>query len=142
MKNNNEEKIHSISINKNNKNYNEIEFKNIYNNDEFTITSINNGINPIINLLIDSIDRFSFGELLEDEKLNNKILINIPPDNYSSIIHKSNKEKENNLIKNIEDIIDYNNNIIINKENNNNNNKICGIIKREDFDIKTKNNHS
>ena len=147
MKNNNEEKIHSISINKNNKNYNEIEFKNIYNNDEFTICSINNGINPIINLLIDSIDRFSFGELLEEEKLNDKILINIPPDNYSSIIHKSNNEKEilikeKNIIKNIEDIIDYNNNIFTNNENTNNNKKICGIINREDFDIKTKINHS
>ena len=35
--------------------------------DEYIISSINNGINPIINLLIDSIDKFSFGEMLEDE---------------------------------------------------------------------------
>ena len=56
--------------------------------DEYIISSINNGINPIINLLIDSIDKFSFGEMLEDEiqeKINDKMKINDPPNNYSYI---------------------------------------------------------
>ena len=114
--------------------------------DEYIISSINNGINPIINLLIDSIDKFSFGEMLEDEiqeKINDKMKINDPPNNYSYIKYILNNDKilikEKNIINNIEDVIvcDNNNNLI--KEENNKN-KICGIFTKEDFDIKIDDN--
>ena len=114
--------------------------------DEYIISSINNGINPIINLLIDSIDKFSFGEMIEDEiqeKINDKMKINDPPNNYSYIKYILNNDKilikEKNIINNIEDVIvcDNNNNLI--KEENNKN-KICGIFTKEDFDIKIDDN--
>ena len=124
-------------------------------NDEYIFSSINNGINPIINLLIDSIDRFSFGELLDDDIINEKIKVNIAPNNYLSVNYKSKKEtdliNEKLIISNIEEIIDYNN---IDKTNlekdeekkkdedeDKNKNKICGVFTKEDFDIKIKLNH-
>jgi hypothetical protein len=82
-------------------------------NDEYIFSSINNGINPIINLLIDSIDRFSFGEPLDDDIINEKIKVNIAPNNYLSVNYKSKKEtdliNEKLIISNIEEIINYNN---------------------------------
>ena len=117
-------------------------------NDEYIVSSINNGINPIINLLIDSIDKFSFGELLDDDIINDKIKVNIAPNNYLSVNHKSKKEKdlinEKYVINNIEEIIDYNNINITHlekEESKNKKNKICGIFSKEDFDIKIKLNN-
>ena len=111
--------------------------------DSYTINSINNGINPIINLLIDSIDRFSFGELIDEEKQSNIIKKN-GPDNYLIISHKQNNEQEKNIINNIDEIIDYNNIKKLEKEkldNNKNKEKICGVFTKEDFDVNIKHNH-
>ena len=140
MKNKNEE---ILLIN----NYNDANKKSEWNyisNDEYILSSINNGINPIINLLIDSIDRFTFGEILNDEIFDDKIKINTPPNNYLSINYKSQKEKdlvnENFIIKNIEDVIDYKNiknNNSINKEKSDQN-KICEMFTKEDFENKIK----
>ena len=116
--------------------------------DEYIISSINNGINPIINLLIDSIDKFSFGGNVRRwniRKINDKMKINDPPNNYSYIKYILNNDKiwikEKNIIYNIEDVIVYNNNnnnnLIIEE---NNKNKICGILTKEDFDIKIDDN--
>ena len=38
----------------------------------FKIFSINNNINPTVDILIESIDRFSFGDESDDEKLSKK----------------------------------------------------------------------
>ena len=133
MKNNN---VGINHINKYNSNTTKKEWENIF-NDTIIVRSINNGIDPIINILIESIDKFSFGEGLDEENVND--LINIyGPNNYLSIIYKQNNEQD--LIKNIDDIMDYN---IFNLNNNKKNEKkICGIVSKEDFDIKIKPKHN
>ena len=140
MENKNDEKI---NISKSSASFNNL-FKEEWlskDYDSYSISSINNGINPIINILIDSIDRFSFGELLEDEKQNDLIKKN-GPDNYLILNNKQNNEQETNLIENIDEIIYYNNNAKdLDKEKVDIKNKICGVFTKEDFDINIKNEH-
>ena len=125
-------------------------------NEKFSLSSITNGINPIINILIESVDRFSFGENLDDGK--NDILRSLGPDNYLLMNNKI-KTEQDNIINSIEEIVDYNginnNDVENNNDNSNNNNnsnvnqkenednknkdknKICGLFSKEDFDIKS-----
>ena len=135
MENKDKKPINSI-IEKNTNNINKkTEWENSF-NEEYSVSSINNGINPIINILIDSVDNFTFGEILEEEKINDKTNMTIPPDNYLSINNKKELIKENDIITKIEDIICFKNNISKKQENKNHNKFICGIFTKEDFDIK------
>ena len=94
----------------------------------FKIYSVNNGINPIINIQIDNIDRFSFGEEDEEkiEKNNNNHIIesNIPM-NYSFIHYEQINEKEIQIINDIENISDEGGV------------KIFGIFRRGDIELDT-----
>ena len=74
-----------------------------------TFNSLNNGINEQINILIESLDKFSFGE---DETIENKQLLKkIEPENFNKnynfkLINKNVEELNNeiNLIKSINEI--------------------------------------
>ena len=108
----------------------------------FKVFSINNSINPTVDILIESIDRFSFGDESEDEKSGKKNngeekVKKTAPNNYS-LIKTENLFDSNNLdeiINNIEEIISSNN-----KKNEEKNGKICGIFNKEDFEIKLDSN--
>ena len=105
----------------------------------YKVISINNNINPSVDILIESIDRFSFGEDFDDDKLiqlANGEIKKQPPNNYGFIksenfLSESNQKMEdlNNIINNIFEIK------IINEENKNKG-KICGIFNKEDFELK------
>ena len=117
----------------------------------FKILSINNDINPTVDILIESIDRFSFGEDSGDEKTSKREneegkKKKEKPNNYSlmktdnNLIESNSKLKDlNSIINNIEEI-----QMIQLEEKKNNKGKICGIFNKEDFEIKLdskKNNH-
>ena len=123
---------------------------------KYELTSISNGINPPVNLLIDSIDKFSFGEdSLDCDKHEKKIsqlkLKVIGPSNYYSNKIFNDSNNKNDLFNCFDDIcnkelsqLDFSkifddmNKIIENKEKEKENlkNKICGVFTKEDFDIK------
>jgi hypothetical protein len=100
-------------INKKKDNNRKKEWENIC-NDTIIIRSNNNGIDPIINILIESIDKFSFaGPEDEINDKSNKCGLN----NYLSVSYKQNNE--NDIVKYIDDIIENNeNDIIYNQANN------------------------
>ena len=100
---------------KKNDNNRKKEWENIF-NDTIVIRSNNNGIDPIVNILIENIDKFSFAEGFEDE-INDNNNIGNDPNNYLSVTYKHNNEKE--IIEKIDDIsINNEDNIIHNKINN------------------------
>ena len=111
----------------------------------FKVSSINNNINPSVDILIESIDRFSFGEDIEDEKNNQKLNSEeknkkLPPNNYSFIKSDNSLTESNQKFKDLNNII---NNILEIKlpiEENKNKGKICGLFNKEDFDLKDDNN--
>ena len=133
---------------------------NFYQN--FKIFSINNNINPTVDILIESIDRFSFGEESEDESKQKKQeqeekIKKSAPNNYSFIKidnpattgdTNAQPEKLNNMndiinkildIKIINDVDDAHNNKKIN--DNKSKGKICGLFSKEDFDVKIENKY-
>ena len=124
------------------------EIKNYY--PKFKIFSINNNINPTVDILIESIDRFSFGEESDDEKSLNKENEEEKkrkdgPNNFGYIKSDNNLLESNSKIKDLNLLI---NNIeeikMLCLEEKKNKGKICGIFNKEDFEIKLdekKNNH-
>ena len=110
----------------------------------YKVISINNDINPSVDILIESIDRFSFGEDEADENLIKKgngeeKIKKLPPNNYGfikadNILAESN-QKFQDLNKIINNILD----IKLSNEENNNKGKICGIFNKEDFELKIDN---
>ena len=117
----------------------------------FKVFSINNNINPTVDILIESIDRFSFGEESDDDtakkKSNGEEKINKSAPNNYSLMKTDNIEPDINAKEEDINITDIINNIfditIINEINTNNRGKICGLFNKEDFDVKIekKNNH-
>ena len=94
----------------------------------FTLISINNGINKSINLSIDSIDKFSFGENSfneESDLIKEKKEKNI---NYETKINILNKEEINSEIEKIKQIKEI-------KEDNISEKKFLGLFTKDDFII-------
>ena len=94
----------------------------------FTLTSINNGINKSINLSIENIDKFSFGQNSineESDLIKEKKEKNINYDKKINILNKEEINFEIEIIKQIKEI----------KGNNLNEKKFLGLFKQEDFII-------
>ena len=107
----------------------------------YKIFSINNNINPTVDILIESIDKFSFGEEIEEGNSAKKgggeeKIKKSSPNNYGLIIESNSKLEDINLNDIINNIFDIN---IINDMNNKNKGKICGLFNKEDFDVKIEN---
>ena len=112
----------------------------------FSVTSLNNNINPSVDLLIDSIDKFSFGE---NESITDKSdniskeeaekMKKISKNNFLHFKTENFDENLNNKLNDIEDIIIKNDEIKIDKKDNND--KICGLFTREDFNVKINSKH-
>ena len=124
------------------------EIKNYY--PIYKIFSINNNINPTVDILIESIDRFSFGEGSDDEKSSNKEngeekKRKDGPNNFGYIKTENNLIESNSKIKDLNSLINNIDEIkILCLEEKKNKGKICGIFNKEDFEIKLdekKNNH-
>ena len=124
------------------------EIKNYY--PIFKIFSINNNINPTVDILIESIDRFSFGEESDDEKSSNKEngeekKRKDGPNNFGYIKTENNLIESNSKIKDLNSLINNIDEIkMLCLEEKKNKGKICGIFNKEDFEIKLdekKNNH-
>ena len=124
------------------------EIKNYY--PIFKIFSINNNINPTVDILIESIDRFSFGDESEDEKLSKKENEEEKkrkegPNNFGYIKTENNLIESNSKIKDLNTLINNLDEIkMFCLEEKKNKGKICGIFNKEDFEIKLdekKNNH-
>ena len=112
----------------------------------FSVSSLNNNINPIIDLLIDSIDKFSFGEnesiTDKTENISNEEkekLKKISKNNFLHFKQEIFDENLNNKLNEIEDILIKNEEIKNNKKDNND--KICGLFTREDFNVKIDSKH-
>ena len=108
----------------------------------FKLFSINNNIDPSVDILIESIDRFSFGNDSEDEKHSKKVkeeekILKTSSNNYG-FFKSDNNINENNITISIENILDKKC-----EEENKSRNKICGIFNKEDFEVNIdkKNNH-
>lgn len=113
----------------------------------YKIFSINNNIDPTVDILIESIDRFSFGEETDEGNSEKKggegeKIKKSAPNNYGlmkteNVITESNSKLEDiNLNDIINNIFDIN---IINDMNNKGKGKICGLFNKEDFDVKIEN---
>ena len=107
----------------------------------YKIFSINNNINPTVDILIESIDRFSFGEESEEGNSAKKgggeeKIKKFVPNNYGLITESNSKLEDINLNDIINNIFDIN---IINDMNNKNKGKMCGLFNKEDFDVKIEN---
>ena len=123
MKKDNKENIENLK--------NEWEW-NIY--DGFTLSSINNAINKSIDIEIDCIDRFSFGEESIDE--NDKKKEENKNKNYkgkTNILNEDEISKEKEILNKINEIVDGGFLKEIEKEKNKG--KICGLFTKEDFDV-------
>ena len=116
----------------------------------FKLFSINNNINPTVDILIESIDRFSFGDESDDAKNSKKDNDDEKkrkdrPNNYSYIKADNDLIESNSKLKDLNDIINNIDEInIFELEGKKNKGKICGIFNKEDFEIKLdnkKNNH-
>ena len=115
----------------------------------FKLKSINNNIDPSVDILIESIDRFSFGEDTEEDKLiiktNNgeEKIKKLPPNNYLFIKTENILYESNPKLKDLNSIINKISDIKLINEENNNKGKICGLFNKEDFDVKIdkKKNH-
>ena len=76
----------------------------------YKIFSINNNINPTVDILIESIDRFSFGEYSDDENISKnekeeqKMRKN-GPNNFGYIKAGNNLIESNSKLKDLNDII-------------------------------------
>ena len=112
----------------------------------FKLSSINNDINPTVDILIESIDRFSFGDESDEENLskkeNGEKIKKERPNNYGAIKTDNNLIESNSKIKDLNSII---NNIeeiqlLQLEEKKKNKGKICGIFNKEDFEIKLDDN--
>ena len=121
-----------------------VEIENYY--PLFKLFSINNDINPTVDILIESIDRFSFGDESEEENLSKKEngegkIKKERPNNYGAIKTDNNLIESNSKFKDLNSII---NNIeeiqILQLEEKKNKGKICGIFNKEDFEIKLDDN--
>ena len=113
----------------------------------YKIFSINNNINPTVDILIESIDRFSFGEETDEGNSAKKSdmeekIKKSAPNNYglmkteNAVTESNSKLEDINLNDIINNIFDIN---IINDMNNKNKGKICGLFNKEDFDVKIEN---
>ena len=116
------------------------ETKNFY--PLFKLFSINNNIDARVDILIESIDRFSFGDESDDEKSSknengegkNK---KERPNNYGLIKADNNLLESNSKLKDLNSIINNIDEIkLLYLEEKNNKGKICGIFNKEDFEIK------
>ena len=114
----------------------------------YKIMSLNNNIDPTVDILIESIDRFSFGEESDGEKTFPKTggeekIKKTPPNNYGYIKAENILAESNQKLQNLNNLINKITEIKILSEDNNNKGKICGIFKKEDFEIKIdkKKNH-
>ena len=108
----------------------------------FKLFSINNNIDATVDILIESIDRFSFGDESDDENTSkngngegkNK---KERPNNYGLIKADNNLIESNTKLKDLNSIINDIEEIqLLNLEEKNNKGKICGIFNKEDFEIK------
>ena len=94
----------------------------------FTLTSFNNGINKSINISIESIDKFSFGENSfneENDLIKEKKEKNINYDNKINILNKEEINSEIEKIKQIKEI----------KQDNLSEKKFLGLFTKDDFII-------
>ena len=110
----------------------------------YKVISINNDINPSVDILIESIDRFSFGEDEDDQKLIGKTngeekIKRLPPNNYCFIKADNILDESNQKFKDLNKIINNILDIKLLNEENNNKGKICGIFNKEDFELKIDN---
>ena len=116
------------------------EIKNYY--PLYKIFSINNNINPTVDILIESIDRFSFGEESDDENVSKKEkeeqkMRKNGPNNFGYIKAGNNLIESNSKLKDLNDIINGIEELkILNLEEKKPKGKICGIFNKEDFEIK------
>ena len=108
----------------------------------YKIFSINNNINPTVDILIESIDRFSFGEDSDDENISKnekeeqKMRKN-GPNNFGYIKAGNNLIESNSKLKDLNDIINGIEELkILSLEEKKPKGKICGIFNKEDFEIK------
>ena len=108
----------------------------------YKIFSINNNINPTVDILIESIDRFSFGEDSDDENISKnekeeqKMRKN-GPNNFGYIKAGNNLIESNTKLKDLNDIINGIEELkILSLEEKKPKGKICGIFNKEDFEIK------
>ena len=121
-----------------------IELENYY--PIFKLFSINNDINPTVDILIESIDRFSFGDESDEENLlkkeNGEKMKKERPNNYGAIKTDNNLIESNSKIKDLNSIINNIEEIQLFQieENKNKKGKICGIFNKEDFEIKLDDN--
>ena len=106
----------------------------------YKICSINNNINPQVDILIESIDRFSFGEDIENEKNGEEKIKKSPPNNYSFMKTDNILSESNQRLKDLNSIINNLIEIKLISEENKNKRKICGIFNKEDFELKEENN--
>ena len=106
----------------------------------YKICSINNNINPQVDILIESIDRFSFGEDIENEKNGEEKIKKSPPNNYSFMKTDNILSESNQRLKDLNSIINNLIEIKLISEENKNKGKICGIFNKEDFELKEENN--
>ena len=108
----------------------------------YKVFSINNNINPTVDILIESIDRFSFGEDADQDKLlqkNNEeeITKKTAPNNYGFMRTENNLNESNSKLQDLNNIINNISEIkIMNDLDNKNRGKICGIFNKEDFEVK------
>jgi len=116
------------------------EIKNYY--PLYKIFSINNNINPTVDILIESIDRFSFGEESDDENVSKKEkeeqkMRKNGPNNFGYIKAGNNLIESNSKLKDLNDIINGIEELkILNLDEKKPKGKICGIFNKEDFEIK------
>ena len=116
----------------------------------YKVISLNNNIDPQVDILIESIDRFSFGEDSDGENplskpggIGEEKIKKSPPNNYSFLKAENILTESNQKLQNLNNLINTINEIRIINEEDNNKGKICGIFKKEDFEIKIdkKKNH-
>ena len=114
------------------------EIKNYY--PLYKIFSINNNINPTVDILIESIDRFSFGEESDDENISKKEkeeqkMRKNGPNNFGYIKAGNNLIESNSKLKDLNDIINGIEELkILSLEEKKPKGKICGIFNKEDFE--------